>query len=175
MCCEGASESSVDAAAAARSFNWRGERRAVGQHRSLLSAPQRLSGLSLSSVWWPLFQRAETRGGAATSYADEMLIRRKVNEVWTRTNQPGGGQCGNEEAAASPPLFILRSFSNFIHSSLHPTFFHPFTHLSPSLTHPSFSHTLPPSLRSSFHPSLIRSSFLSRDEDEGEDPPLAHD
>lgn len=50
-------------------------------------------------------------GGAATSYADEMLIRRKVNEVWTRTNQPGGRQCGNEEAAASPPLFILRSLT----------------------------------------------------------------
>lgn len=98
-------------------------------------------------------------GGAATSYADEMLIRRKVNEVWTRTNQPGGGQCGNEEAAASPPLFILRSFSNFIHSYLLLPFLsipHSFiTHLSPS-----FSPTPPPSLRSSFHPSLIRSTFI---------------
>ena len=70
------SESSADAAAAERSFNWRGERRVVQQHRSLLSAPQRLSGLSLSSVWRPLFQGGRRRG-AATSYADEMLIRRK--------------------------------------------------------------------------------------------------
>lgn len=55
----------------------------VGRRRSLLSAPQRLSGLSLSSLWQPLFQRGGVwrgeAGGAATSYADEMLIRRKVN------------------------------------------------------------------------------------------------
>lgn len=143
-----------------RSFNWRGERRAVGQHRSLLSAPQRLSGLSLSSVWWPLFQRAETRGGGATSYADEMLIRRKVNEVWTRTNQPGGGQCGNEEAAASPPLFILRSFSpSLILSTLTSSSLFSPSH-SPSSVHASFSisHS---SIFLSYTPSILAFIFPS--------------
>lgn len=99
-------------------------------------------------------------GGGATSYADEMLIRRKVNEVWTRTNQPGGGQCGNEEAAASPPLFILRSFSpSLILSTLTSSSLFSPSH-SPSSVHASFSisHS---SIFLSYTPSILAFIFPS--------------
>lgn len=64
--------------------------------------------------------------GGATRYADEMVIRRTLNEVWT------GTECGNEEAAAlrcsstytsvspSLPFPFLLSFSSFLPSVTSP-------------------------------------------------------
>lgn len=77
-------------------------------------------------------------GGAATSYADEMLIRQKVNEFWTRTNQPGGrqtvGMRRQLHSSASLRLFILPFL--FFLLSYHPS------HLPPSLFYPSFRNPL---------------------------------
>lgn len=80
---------------------------------------------SLSGLAAIVSERVE-EGGPATSYADEMLIRRKVNEVWSRTNEPGGrqsvGMRRQLHSSASllipfPHTFLLPSISQSSHYS----------------------------------------------------------
>lgn len=76
--------------------------------------------------------------GEATSYADEMLIRQKVNEVWTRTNQPGGRQSvGMRRQLHSSSLSLLYSLLPSFPNSLLSFSTLSFTFLLP-LLHPTF-------------------------------------
>lgn len=68
-------------------FNWRGERRAQSSFMFSAEEPRIKSLFSLVAI---VSERRRRGRGGATSYADEMLMRQKVKDVWTRTNEAGG-------------------------------------------------------------------------------------
>lgn len=74
---------------------------------------------SLSGLAAIVSERVE-EGGAATSYADEMLIRRKVNEVWSRTNEPGGRQSVGMRRQLHSSAALLRLTPHPVSSHLPP-------------------------------------------------------